>query len=164
MKNKFPIKISTIKLFLFDLDGVLLQPGSCNEDCFVTIKYACLNLNNSGLMFGIVTARGEDDFVNKLKTINGCIVLSSSLDKVTATDKFLAGQSLDYQNVFYMGDDLLDVPLLKKCGISCAPKSARREVKRVVTFLSKSENCEEFLEELINYCGKTKEKQIDATK
>ena len=164
MNNEFPVKINTIKLFLFDLEGVLLQQGSCNENCFETIQHVCFELTNFGLKFGIVTARVEDDFIKKLKTIDGCIVLLSSIDKVSATDKFLAGQSLDYQNVFYMGDDLLDVPLLKKCGVSCAPKSARREVKRVVTFLSKSDNCEEYLEELINYYGKTKEKQIDATK
>jgi 3-deoxy-D-manno-octulosonate 8-phosphate phosphatase (KDO 8-P phosphatase) len=164
MNNKFPAKISTVKLFLFDLEGVLLQKGSCNENCFETIQHICLELNKIGLKFGIVTARVEDDFIKKLKTIEGCIVLLSSIDKVSATDNFLAGQPLDYQNIFYMGDDLLDIPLLKKCGVSCAPKNARREVKRVVTFLSKSDNCDEFLEELINYCGKIKEKQINATK
>jgi 3-deoxy-D-manno-octulosonate 8-phosphate phosphatase (KDO 8-P phosphatase) len=164
MKTKFPIKLNTVKLFLFDLEGVLLQQGSCNENCFGAIENACLELNKSGLMFGIVTARVEDDFIKKLKTIDGCNVLSSSLDKVTATDKFIADKSLDYQNVFYMGDDLLDIPLLNKCGVSCAPNSSRREVKRAVNFLSQSEKCEEFLEELINYCGKSKETQINATK
>jgi 3-deoxy-D-manno-octulosonate 8-phosphate phosphatase (KDO 8-P phosphatase) len=164
MKNKLPEKLNTVKLFLFDLEGVLIQQGSCNENCFETIKHACSEFNNSGLMFGIVTARTDDEFIKKLKTIEGCIVLSGSLDKVSATDNFLAAQAIDYQNVFYMGDDLLDIPLLKKCGVSCAPQSARREVKRVVTFLSQSESCEEFLKELINYCGKSKETQIDATK
>jgi len=164
MKTKFPIKLNIIKLFLFDLEGVLLNQGSSNENCFEEIEQVCGEFNKLGLMFGIVTARTDDEFIKKLKTIDGCIVLSSSLDKVTATDNFLSGRSLDYQNVFYMGDDLLDISLLKKCGVSCAPNSARREVKRVVTFLSQSEKCEEFLKELINYCGKSKETQIYATK
>ena len=154
MKNKFPIKLRTVKLFLFDLEGVLHQQEMSKANCFVSIEYACSEFNKLGLMFGIVTASIDNDFINKLKTIERCIVLSSSLDKVSATDNFLAEQALDYQNVFYMGDDLLDIPLLKKCGVSCAPKSARREVKRAVTFQSQSEKCEEFLEELINYCGK----------
>jgi 3-deoxy-D-manno-octulosonate 8-phosphate phosphatase (KDO 8-P phosphatase) len=164
MKNKFPIKLNAIKLFLFDLEGVLHQQDSSNINCFGAIEHACREFNKLGLMFGIVTAGSDNEFINKLKMIEGCIVLSASLDKVTATDNFLSGRSFNYQNVFYMGDDLLDIPLLKKCGVSCAPNSSRREVKRAVTFLSQSEKCEEFLEELINYCGKLKETQIYATK
>lgn len=164
MKTKFPIKLNTVKIFLFDLEGVLHKQGMSNENCFEAIKHACSELNKLGLMFGIVTASTDDEFIKQLKTIKECIVLSSSIDKVSATDNFLAVQVIDYQNVFYMGDDLLDIQLLKKCGVSCAPKSARREVKREVTFLSQSESCEEFLNELINYCGKSKETQINATK
>jgi len=164
MKNKFPLKLYAIKLFLFDLEGVLYQQDFNDINCFDAIEHSCSEFNKLELMFGIVTASSDNEFINKLKTIEGCIVLSSSFDKVTATDNFLAGQSFDYQNVFYMGDDLLDIPLLKKCGVSCAPNSSRREVKRAVTFLSQSEKCEEFLEELINYYGNLKETQINATR
>lgn len=117
MKNKFPIKLGTIKLFLFDLEGVLHHKDSSNLNCLGAIELACRELNKLGRMFGIVTASSDNELINKLKMIVGCIVLSSSLDKVTATNNFLKSQSFDYQNVFYMGDDLLDIPLLKKCGV-----------------------------------------------
>ena len=116
------------------------------------------------LKFGIVTARPEDEFINKLKSIDNCIVLAGSIAKVNMTDTFLRAHSINYQNVFYMGDDLLDIPLLQKCGLSCAPKSARREVKRAVSFTISADNCEEILNEIFNYIKKIKEPASRATK
>ena len=46
----------------------------------------------------------------------------------------IKGMDLKFSNVLYIGDDMLDIPLLQKAGVAIAPSSARREVKRVVDF------------------------------
>jgi 3-deoxy-D-manno-octulosonate 8-phosphate phosphatase (KDO 8-P phosphatase) len=115
-------------------------------------------------MFGIVTARADDKLIKKLKSFENCYVLNGSLAKVSMTNEFLLSNSIDYQNVFYMGDGILDIPLLQKCGLSCAPKSARREVKRAVSFSTNADNCEEFLKEILSYYKKSKEPVSRATK
>jgi len=134
------------------------------EKCFESISKASIAFNQMDLKFGIVTARPEDEFIKKLKSIDNCIVLAGSLAKVNMTDTFLHSHSINYQNVFYMGDGILDIPLLQKCGLSCAPKSARREVKRAVSLSLNADNCEELLKEILSYYKKSKEPASRATK
>lgn len=164
MKNEVLSKIREIKLFLFDLEGVLLNGNTPFDKCFNSISKMCSEFNVLGLKFGIVTARLEDELIKKLKSIENCIVLSGSLAKVDMTDNFLHEHSINYRNVFYMGDDLLDIPLLQKCGLSFAPKSARREVKRAVTLTTSAYGCEEILEEIFNLLKNIKEPASRATK
>lgn len=150
MKSELNSKLREIKIFLFDLEGVLHNETFTDEKFFELIEKTCKEFTKLGLTFGIVTARREDELVNKLKTINGCNILASSIDKVSAVDKFLSSLRIDYKNVFYMGDDLLDIPLLKKCRLSSSPKNGRREVKRIVSFVSKSTGGEKILKEIID--------------
>ena len=164
MKSEVLSKIRNIKLFLFDLEGVLLHSGMSEEKCFDSISKVSIDFNELDLEFGIVTARSDGDFIEKLKSIDNCILLSGSLAKVNMTDNYLRSRSIEYENVFYMGDELLDIPLLQKCGLSCAPKSARREVKRVVTFTIAADNCEEVLNEIFSYLKKIREPASRATK
>lgn len=164
MKSEVLSKIRNIKLFLFDLEGVLLHSGMPVEKCFDSISKISSDFNDLDLEFGIVTARSDDDFIEKLRSIDKCIVLSGSLAKVNMTDNYLHSRSIEYENVFYMGDELLDIPLLQKCGLSCAPKSARREVKRVVTFTVSADNCEDILNEIFSYLKKIREPASRATK
>ena len=164
MKSEIAAKFSAIKVFLFDLEGVLLKNNLLGDQCFRAIKNASDEFQKLGVRFGIITARKTDDVINKLKTIDGLKVISSSLDKVSAAEKFLDSISLDYGNAFYIGDDLLDIPLLKKCRVSAAPSSCRREVKREVTFVSKSESCADLLNEIITYYMKSRETAKRATK
>jgi len=164
MKSDVLAKIREIKIFLFDLEGVLIDENISEVKSIEIIANACKEFNQLGLLFGIVTAHENDKLIKDLKAINGCIVLSSSLDKVTVTDNFLVSRSIDYKNVFYMGDDLFDIQLLKKCGVSCAPKNARREVKRIVSFIAKSDKCKDLLNEIISYYKKTKEAVNRVTK
>ena len=116
------------------------------------------------MKFVIITAREDGDLINKLKAIENCYVISSSLDKVSSADNFLTTSSVDYKNVFYMGDDLLDIPLLKKCRLSSAPLSGRREVKRIVNFVTKSNDPENILNEIISLFKKSMEIETSVAK
>jgi 3-deoxy-D-manno-octulosonate 8-phosphate phosphatase (KDO 8-P phosphatase) len=164
MKIELMEKFREIKIFLFDLDGVLLHGTEIGDECIIRCKNAAEEFKKLGVMFGIVTARKEDEQLARLKAIDNCYVFSSTIDKVTSTGKFLESNNIDYCNVFYIGDELLDVPLLSKCGVSCAPQNAKREVKRSVTLVTKSEHCEGLLDEIINYFRNSKEAVSHATK
>ena len=164
MKNDILLKFGDVKLFLFDLEGVLTHADYPHDKCIELISKACMEFNQLGLKFGIVTARKDDDLINKLKAIKDCNILAAAFDKVSAVNEFLKVNSLDYESVFYIGDDLLDIPLLSRCKVSAAPNSARREVKRVVNFIVKSDKCEDLIQEIINTFKNSKEKAGRATK
>ena len=164
MKSEILTLMKEIKIFLFDLDGVLLNDNTTQEKLFAILPAKIKEFNRYGLKFGIITARENDDLINKLKSIENCYVISSSLDKVSSADIFLAENSFDYKNVFYMGDDLLDIPLLKKCKLSSAPLSGRREVKWIVNFVAESKDPENILNEILSLIKKSMEMEASVAK
>jgi 3-deoxy-D-manno-octulosonate 8-phosphate phosphatase (KDO 8-P phosphatase) len=159
MKSELLNKFSSIQIFLFDLEGVLIPKNFVeskeNEQAlFEKLSNGCEQFKKLGAKFGIVTSR-SDALVSKIKSNGNCILLSASLNKVKMVDLLLNEKKLDYKNVFYIGDDLLDIPLLQKSGLSSVPRDGRREVKRVATFTAKS-NSGEVLQEIIDYFKESK--------
>jgi YrbI family 3-deoxy-D-manno-octulosonate 8-phosphate phosphatase len=159
MKSELLQKFSEIQIFLFDLEGVLIPKNFAesfeNEEVlFQKLSNGCEQFKSLGAKFGIVSSR-DDELISKIKMKDNCILLSASLNKVKLVDELLCEKKIDYKNVFYIGDDVLDIPLLQKSGLSSTPKDGRREVKRVVSFVTKN-NSGEVLQEIIDYFKESK--------
>jgi 3-deoxy-D-manno-octulosonate 8-phosphate phosphatase (KDO 8-P phosphatase) len=128
-------KIKNIKIFLFDLDGVLILRKDRNEEELLgCMREFTQKLKSDNYYAGVITARTDDSLTEKLATIDNCVVVTASFNKVGSVEKIIKKWNLEFSNVLYIGDDMLDIPLLQKAGIAIAPSSARREVKRVVDF------------------------------
>ena len=128
-------RIKNIKIFLFDLDGVLILRKDRNEEELLNcMEEFTQKLKMDNYFAGVITARTDDSLTKKLSLIDNCIVVTASFNKVGSVEKILEKLKLDFSNVLYIGDDMLDIPLLQKSEIAIAPSSARREVKRVVDF------------------------------
>ncbi len=154
MKKDLVDKIKAIRLVIFDLEGVLLNQSEVNEE---SIDHLINSINNAiyeyqkqNLTIAIITARHYDDLISRLEEIKNCIIVYSSLDKVSAAEKILKEQNLSCNNIFFIGDGILDIPLIKKCGLSASPKTAKREVKREVDIILRSTKCEEIFKEVLN--------------
>lgn len=140
---------SKIKLVLFDLDGVLIQE---NRDYTLDqilnpladfIKQIC----EEGIYFAIITGRQNDEVIEFVKNYD-IRIINSSINKVSEAEKIIAEFNIGFNEVFFMGDDILDIPLLQKVGFSAAPRNARREVKRVVKKIIPAEDVELMLKEI----------------
>lgn len=131
-ESDFSLKLNKIKIFMFDLDGVLLNNSDEIENLYLQMKNFCAILKKENHFTGIITARELDGFTSRLNKIDNCFVITASMNKYEMMKKKLEEYKIDFENLFYVGDDILDLPLLQKAGISCAPENARREVKRVV--------------------------------
>lgn len=125
-------KLDEIKIFMFDLDGVLLKNSEDKENIYQQMTKFCNAQRIENRFTGIITAGDEDAITKRLDEMDNCFVLASSLNKEKLMKEKLDQLELDFNNLFYMGDDILDLPLLQKAGISCAPSNAKREVKRAV--------------------------------
>jgi 3-deoxy-D-manno-octulosonate 8-phosphate phosphatase (KDO 8-P phosphatase) len=140
---------SNIKLVLFDLDGVLIQE---NRDYTLDqilnpladfIKQIC----EEGIYFAIITGRQNDEVIEFVKNYD-IRIINSSINKVSEAEKIITEFNIGFNEVFFMGDDILDIPLLQKVGFSAAPRNARREVKRVVKKIIPAEDVELMLNEI----------------
>lgn len=153
MKNNLLDKLKGIKLFLFDLEGVLIHNDKSGDQASIKtlledIKKFINEISLYGLKSGIVTARQEDELISELKKLEGIFIIASTFEKVGAVEILLSELGIDFKDTFYTGDEVLDIPLLNRCGLSAAPSWARRDVKRTVSFVFKGTSAHSLLPEL----------------
>lgn len=135
--------LKKIKALVFDVDGVLsaetilLHPGG-EPMRTVNIKdgYALQLAVKMGLHVAIITG-GRTEAVRKryeglgLRDVYlGCAV------KIKTYDEFLEKHALTDEEVLYMGDDIPDYEVMKRCGCPCAPSDAAPEIKDVAVYIS----------------------------
>ena len=77
-------------------------------------------------------------------------------DKLIPFEELKLKYKLKNENFAYIGDDEFDIPLLKKAGFSCAPKSAIGVVKKNVDYVCKKNGGEGAVREIIDMILKAK--------
>ncbi len=138
-----------IKLILFDLDGVLIQEDRdyTLEQVISPLKDFIKEICEEGLSFAIITGRQDDEVTQFVKDYD-IRVINTSINKVSEAEQLINELDINFEEVFFIGDDILDIPLLQKVGSSAAPKRARREVKRVVDKIIPAEDLDYMLNEI----------------
>lgn len=161
-------KARPIKLILLDVDGVLTD-GSITYGRFsengepVEIKtfdvhdgYGIVQAIEKGIKVGIITARNSKIVQLRAEELGITDVYQGSFNKLDAYDDITTKYKVNDNEVAYMGDDLFDVPVLMKVGLSAAPASARPEVKRRVDYVTTAEGGRGAVREFIDLIFKAK--------
>jgi 3-deoxy-D-manno-octulosonate 8-phosphate phosphatase (KDO 8-P phosphatase) len=86
----------------------------------------------AGLKVGILSGRVSEALRFRAGELGIDALLMDRSDKKPAFEEFLASQATTPDRVAYMGDDLLDLPVLLRCGLSFAPADAVAEVRERV--------------------------------
>jgi 3-deoxy-D-manno-octulosonate 8-phosphate phosphatase (KDO 8-P phosphatase) len=136
-------KMKAVKAFVFDVDGVLT-----NNDVFVTEAGELLRTMNvrdgqaikwavqAGYPVGIITG-GRSEGVKKRLTALGVEEYYSGIhDKWEALQSFLKRTDTLVSEICYMGDDLPDMPVMRKVMLSCCPADAVPEVRAICDYVS----------------------------
>lgn len=124
---------------LFDVDGVLtdgrLYYGSRGETWKVFDVRDGFGLKlaqRDGLKVGLLTGRGNDALKLRARELGLDAVYLNQGDKGAAFDGFLHENGIEAAQVGYIGDDLPDLPVLLRCGLSACPADARPELRERV--------------------------------
>jgi 3-deoxy-D-manno-octulosonate 8-phosphate phosphatase (KDO 8-P phosphatase) len=83
----------------------------------------------AGLQTGILTGRSASAIMSRAKTLGMAVVRQDALDKSVAFGEILREQGLGEHEVAYIGDDYLDLPVLRRVGLSAVPADAPLELK-----------------------------------
>ena len=128
-----------VRLLLLDVDGVLTDgtitiAGDGTEAKRFDIKdgAAIVWAQRLGLKVGLLTARPSPVTTRRAAELRIRLVVETSQPKITAYDQLLRRLKLADADVAYMGDDLLDLAVLRRAGLALAPADAAPEVRRHV--------------------------------
>jgi len=136
-------KASHVRLLLFDVDGVLTDgvvvmhaDGSESKGFHIRDGAAIVWAQRAGLKVGLLSARSSGATTHRAAQLAVRIVVQGVANKVTAYEQIIRDAGVDEASVAYMGDDLLDLPVLKRVGFSAAPADAAPEVRAHVHWVS----------------------------
>lgn len=133
-----------IKLLAMDVDGVLttgeivlLDDGSelkaFDAKDGVGLRLASL----AGIKTAWVTARHSECVRRRAEEIGVDYVLMGRFDKVPMFEEILRNERIGYDEAAFIGDDVQDIPLIKRCGFGVAVADAHEEVKRFAKYVTK---------------------------
>lgn len=130
-----------LRWVLSDVDGVLtdgrLYYGSGGEELKafdVKDGLAVAMARRAGLRLGILSARRSSALEQRARELGLEEVITGRSDKRAAFDELLERQRIDARQIAYLGDDLTDLVVLRRAGLSFAPADAAPEVRREVDY------------------------------
>ena len=151
-----------IKVVLMDIDGVLTNGiiyhfvntrGSLVEFKGVHSQdsIAMAWLAQSGLKTGVISGRNSKGMEERLKMLKASYIYQERLDKKFVFEKICQEAQVTALQTLYIGDDLPDIPVLRKAGLAVAVKNARPEVKAAAHWVTRARGGDGALREVAEF-------------
>jgi len=83
----------------------------------------------AGLKLGIITKRVSEAVAMRARELRIHHVFLGQDNKLLALDQILAAERITAEEVAYVGDDIIDLPVMRRCGLAVSVPNARKEVK-----------------------------------
>lgn len=136
-------KLMPITLLMLDVDGVLTDGTIVYSDSGEEIKtfnvrdgHGLKLLMRAGIEVALLTARESKVVLHRARDLGIRDVYQKATDKLAAYGSILAEKKIQDKNVCYVGDDIIDIPVLRRVGFSAAVADAVPEVKGVVDYVT----------------------------
>ena len=133
----------TVRLMIFDVDGVLTDGRIYYADSGEEMKaFSTLDghgirmLMASGVGIALLTGRRSDVVGHRARNLGIDRVLQGVEDKRTAFIELAGSLGLDPGQCGYMGDDVVDLPVLTRCGFAVATREAPEIVRQHAHFVA----------------------------
>ncbi len=130
-------KARDLKVLILDVDGVLTDGRLFFDD--QGAEYKCFHardghgiklLRQTGVEVAVISGRKSDSVAIRMKNLGIELVYQGHEDKIVAFDEILDKLSIKPEQAAHVGDDLLDLPLMKRAGLSIAVNDANFAVRQ----------------------------------
>ena len=140
-------RLADIELFLCDVDGVLTDGsifiGGRQEIKRYNIQdgLGLVLLRRAGIKIGWISSRPSPATTLRARELKITFLVQQKdrLGKAAAIEKILKQEKLEWDDVCYMGDDVVDLAPLEKAGVGIAVANARAEAKEAADFVTIAE-------------------------
>ena len=135
-------KLNAIKVFMFDVDGVLtdglvyLMKDEVVRALNAKDGYALQYASKMDYKIFIVTGGHSTEVKERLLGLGVTEVHLATHDKLSKYHELQAKYEFRKEEVLYMGDDIPDLPILNLVGVSSCPQDAVIDIKAVVDYQS----------------------------
>ncbi|BAT71247.1 3-deoxy-D-manno-octulosonate 8-phosphate phosphatase [Thermosulfidibacter takaii ABI70S6] len=139
-------RIKPIKLLIMDVDGVLTDgrivlDNEGNELKFFNVRdgHGIVMLHRIGVETAILTGRVSKVVERRAKELSISYVIQGSLNKLEAYEGLRDRLGLRDKEIAYVGDDVVDIPVMRRVGFAVAVADAHPEVVKVAHYVTKAE-------------------------
>jgi len=138
-------KAARIKLILLDVDGVLTDGGIIIDDRGVESKRFNVRdgqgitlLMECGIQVGFITGRYSNIVRRRAKELGVTIVYQRVKNKAQIYDRIKRQTGLEDDQIAYVGDDVMDLPILGKAGLAIMPRDGWPGLKPQVDYITET--------------------------
>jgi 3-deoxy-D-manno-octulosonate 8-phosphate phosphatase (KDO 8-P phosphatase) len=133
-----------IRVVLMDCDGVMTDgrviysSGAGEIKAFNARDGVGMRLAQGlGLEVGIVTGRRSEAVARRARELGLREVHQKVWDKRARVEELLRRRRASYAQLCFIGDDIIDLPVLRRAGLAVAPADAHAEVRRRVHWVTR---------------------------
>lgn len=157
-------KAKKIKLLILDVDGVLTDGsiildnnGNEFKKFHVRDGHGVKMLNKAGIKTAIITGRSSKVVERRADELGIADVHQGVFEKISVYEELLQKYKHKDENIAFMGDDIIDMELFKRAGLSAVPADADEEAKKWADFISTKGGgrgaVREFTDLILKYSG-----------
>lgn len=169
--DKIIAKAQKIKLLLLDVDGVMTNnllhytdDGSEIKSFYTRDGHGMVMLQKSNVDIGIITGRKSPLVTKRMTDLKVKHVYQGVPDKLPTFLKLVEELNISLHEIAYIGDDILDLPILMRVGLAVTPADGEDEVKSRVDYVSEfagGRGCVREMCELLMKAQGSWQKQMD---
>ncbi len=150
-------KAKKIKWFIFDVDGVLTDGKIIYDSEGKEIKNFSVKdgigiylLNLAGIKTAIITGRYSEIVEKRALELNITEVFQNSSNKLVHYNQLKSKYNINDEEILYIGDDIVDIPILKRVGFPVTVPSAPEDVKKFTVYITEKEGGNGAVREVID--------------
>jgi 3-deoxy-D-manno-octulosonate 8-phosphate phosphatase (KDO 8-P phosphatase) len=134
-----------VRLVVFDVDGVLTDgtiylgaQGEAFKAFNILDGHGVKMLQAAGIATAIISGRSSEAVSRRAAELAIAHVVQGSGDKAAALEALLAALGLDAAHCAFVGDDLPDLPAMRRCGLAVAVPNAVDAVKAAAHYVTRA--------------------------
>lgn len=125
-----------IELVIFDVDGVLTDGGLYFTDDGREIKkfnvkdgLGIVLLVKKGIEVAVITGRNSVIVADRMRSLGVNHIYQGRMNKLETYENLKLALNISDRQVAFVGDDVIDLPIMRHCALSVAVADAHEEVK-----------------------------------
>jgi 3-deoxy-D-manno-octulosonate 8-phosphate phosphatase (KDO 8-P phosphatase) len=165
LREEIKLKAGKVKLLLLDVDAVLTDGRIIYDSRGADMKFFDVHdgmgvylLKKAGVPTILITAKGSRAIKPRARDMQVDAVFADVSPKSAALEKILKKYKVDAEQVCFVGDDLVDLCLMKRVGFPVAVGNACPEIKQEAVYITLREGGRGAVREVAELILKAQEK------